>query len=219
MRHGEALGQKGAHGGQPFGHCLCLDWYANVWGYALSADGESEQVDFEHLVKRCSPSMLRLAALLVADRAIAEDVLQTALLNVYRNWSQIRSAVAADAYVRKAVVRTALNWRTRHRPRTSPLPEGVGNQEASSTPAQTQSVVDRLWLWPLVINLPARQRAVLVLRYYEDLTEAQTAEVLDMTVGTVKSHHARAIKRLRRATAETQVSPTVPTQSEGHDHA
>lgn len=154
--------------------------------------------EFELFVQRSSTPLLRLALLLVTERSLAEDVVQTALLNVFRRWNSIESRDAVHAYARQAVIRTALNWRVRYRQRNLYV---IREQSGGGSSADAvEASVDRLWLWPLVCALPPRQRAVLVLRYYADMTEADTANALGVSIGTVKSHHARAIAHLRRKT-------------------
>jgi RNA polymerase sigma-70 factor (ECF subfamily) len=85
--------------------------------------------------------------------------------------------------------------------------------EPSGADRSTGSVDERLWVWPHLKALPAKQRAVLVLRYYEDLTEAQTALALGCSVGTVKSHHSRALRTLRqRVSNPTRGTPPSSTE-------
>lgn len=169
--------------------------------------------DFETYVRESSASLLRTAFLLVGDQASAEDVLQTALLRAYRSWDRIDEPKATDAYVRRIVVRTALNWRFRYRKAQEVLTSVPVVVDEAAPDASTGAVDERLWVWPHLNALPAKQRAVLVLRYYEDLTETQTASVLGCTVGTVKSHHSRALRTLRqKVSGQTRPAQSNPTQ-------
>jgi RNA polymerase sigma-70 factor (sigma-E family) len=144
---------------------------------------------------------LRPAYLLTHDHALAEDLVQTALAKAWPAWSRIQGE--PDPYVRKVLVNTFASWWRRRwngeRP-TEVLPEvaAVDHGEAVATRA---GLVDAL------ARLPRRQRAVVVLRYFEDLTEAQTADVLGITVGTVKSQTSKALAALRVSPALTDQAP------------
>ena len=166
----------------------------------MNADAESE---FREFVALRSPALLRSAYLLVGgDWALAEDLLQAALIKTYLAWGRINDPGAREAYVRTTLATTATSWWRRrwHGERaTAELPETIGRD-------RTDTIDDRDALWPLVRDLPARQRAVLVLRFYEDFSEAETARTLGLSVGTVKSHTARALKSLRAVLKTTGAS-------------
>jgi RNA polymerase sigma-70 factor (ECF subfamily) len=160
-------------------------------GVALTRDRDAE---FREFVAARSPAMLRTSYLLAGgDWALAEDLLQSALTKTYLAWNRIRDRDAVDAYVRRTLATTATSWWRRrwHGERaTAVLPERAAGDDA-------RLVDERDALWRLVIRLPARQRAVLVLRFYEDLSEAETAHILGLSPGTVKSHTSRALATLR----------------------
>lgn len=160
-------------------------------GVALTRDRDAE---FREFVAARSPAMLRTSYLLAGgDWALAEDLLQSALTKTYLAWGRIRDRDAVEAYVRRTLATTATSWWRRrwHGERaTDVLPEGASGDEA-------RQVDERDALWRLVLRLPVRQRAVLVLRFYEDLSEAETAHVLGLSPGTVKSHTSRALATLR----------------------
>lgn len=145
--------------------------------------------EFESFVAARSTHLLRTAYLLTRDHGRAEDLLQTALAKAWLSWRRIESA--PEAYVRKVMVNTYATWWRRkwndERP-TGELPEAA-HQDADG------------WLrhdlWTALGHLPRGQRAVIVLRFFEDMTEVETAKVLECTVGTVKSQTARALTRLR----------------------
>jgi RNA polymerase sigma-70 factor (sigma-E family) len=167
---------------------------------------ESVEEEFRQFVAARSAALLRTAYLLVGDWAHAEDVLQTALTRSYLAWRRLGEIDAAEAYTRRVLVTTATSWWRRrwHGERPSEvLPE-------RSTGDATDSWLEREVLWQHVRSLPARQRAVLVLRFYEDLTEVETAKVLGVAVGTVKSHCARALTTLRARLAESGLEAAVP---------
>jgi RNA polymerase sigma-70 factor (sigma-E family) len=150
-------------------------------------------------------SLYRLAYLLAASPTGAEDLLQTTLEKAYMRWARIGQMEYAEAYVRRMLANTLVSSRRRAWIGEQPygdLPETAG--ESAELP-----VLDRSLLWPLVCALPAGQRAVIVLRYYEDLTEAQIADVLGCAPGTVKSQSSAAKGALRRALAATGVGDGV----------
>lgn len=141
-----------------------------------------------------SAALLRSAYLMVGDEALAQDLLQEALTKTYVAWPRLRDPNAAEAYTRKAITTTAISWFRRKGWRnelaTEVLPERTGN-------AAQDDIAMKAWLWAALQELPPRQRAAIVLRYYEDLTEAQTAEALDCAVGTVKSQVSAGLRKLR----------------------
>jgi RNA polymerase sigma-70 factor (sigma-E family) len=152
---------------------------------------------FASYVRARQPVLLRTARSLTANLSDAEDLLQTALAKTYVAWERIEDQRALDGYVRRALLNTRTSqWRKRRvdefscdeLPEPEPMPAG-------DDPAERQALHDAMW--QAVMRLPARQRAMVVLRYYEDLSEAQTAEVLGVSVGTVKSAVSRALGKLR----------------------
>ncbi len=159
----------------------------------------TDDADFSSFVAASSRRLLRGAYLITGDLAEAEDLLQTALERAYRRWPSIRRKDVPEAYVRKIVVTTAINAGRRRKFMSTPLDEQ--QLPGLSDPAM-ESLPGRAALLGCVRELPAGQRAVLVLRYFDDLTEAETARVLGCSVGTVKSQHARAMARLRERAAD-----------------
>ncbi len=140
--------------------------------------------------------LLRTARSLTANPSDAEDLLQTALAKTYVAWDRIEDHRALDGYVHRALMNTRTSqWRKRKVDEfvceEFPEPEAVPTPD----PAEQQAVRDVMWR--AVMKLPNRQRAMVVLRYYEDLSEAQTAEVLGVSTGTVKSAVSRALGKLR----------------------
>ncbi|MEU6203414.1 SigE family RNA polymerase sigma factor [Micromonospora musae] len=133
--------------------------------------------------------LLRAAYLVCGNRHQAEDLLQDALLKLALRWPSVRDGDPA-AYVRSILYRDAVSWWRRRRR------EWLSAQPPERSTADRDGAL-RLALHDALGQLPPRQRAVLVLRYYEDLTEASTAEVLGVTVGTVKSQCHAALRRLR----------------------
>ncbi|WP_037763556.1 SigE family RNA polymerase sigma factor [Streptomyces sp. FXJ7.023] len=147
---------------------------------------------FSSYVKARQPVLLRTARSLTANPSDAEDLLQTALTKTYVAWERIEDHRALDGYVRRALLNTRTSqWRKRK------VDEFACDElrPAGDAPAERQALRDAMWR--AITKLPARQRAMVVLRYYEDLSEAQTAEVLGVSVGTVKSAVSRALGKLR----------------------
>jgi len=157
------------------------------------------QVSFEDFVLARSGSLLRTALLLTGqDRAEAEDLLQLALERAYRHWPRICRSGEPERYVRGILANASADrWRRLARRRERPLPAtGAG----PALPDHTAAIADRDYLLRALAALPPRQRAVLVLRYFDDLSEAETAQMLGCSLGTVKSQAARGLARLRGTT-------------------
>ncbi|MGW6281040.1 SigE family RNA polymerase sigma factor [Kribbella sp. NPDC055071] len=145
-------------------------------------------VDFDAFVAARSTALLRTAYLLTRDHALAEDLVQTALAKAWFHWSRIQ-ADDPEPYVRRILVTTYASWWRRRwtgEVPTAELPE-------SPTPPRE----DGFDLWDALGRLPRRQRVVVVLRFYEDLSEAETARVMGTSPGTVKSQTSKALAKLR----------------------
>ena len=154
---------------------------------------DASRTAFQEYVAARSPALLRTAYLLTGSRPDAEDLLQTALARTYLAWDRIREREAVDGYVRRTMVnaRTSI-WRRRRVAEyaTDVLPEFPGRDGAADADLHDA-------LWTALAGLPTRQRVAVVLRYYEDLTEAETARIMGVSVGTVKSTTSRALSSLR----------------------
>ena len=153
-------------------------------------DGEA----FDEFVARAAAPLGRTAALLTGDRHLAEDLLQTALAKTYLRWHRLRDPNAAEAYVRRVMVTTLIKWRRRRWQGEIPadvLPEHATHADDYAS-ADTRDLLRQA-----LATLPPAQRAVIVLRYYEDLTEEQVARLLGCSRGTVKSRTFRALAMLR----------------------
>lgn len=148
---------------------------------------------FREFVHARGAALARVAFLLTADRHLAEDLLQSALHKTALHWRQIDEG-RREAYVRTVLYHEAVSWWRRGRSREI-VSDRVGVDRED--PAGLDRAELRLVLRDALARLTPRQRAVLVLRYYEDLTEAQTAVVLGVSVGTVKSQTRHALGRLR----------------------
>ena len=158
---------------------------------------DTAREDFRSYVAARSPALLRTAYLLTGHRSDAEDLLQTALARTFLAWDRIRDREALDGYVRQVMVNTRTSWWRRRRVDAFPtddLPEAAGSHRDFTGDLALHDA-----LWTALSTLSARQRAMVVLRYYEDLSEAETARVTGVSVGTVKSTTSRALVRLRDA--------------------
>ncbi len=154
----------------------------------------ADDEDFSSFVAASSRRLLRSAYLITGDISQAEDLLQTVLERAYRRWPSIRRTDIPEAYVRKMLVTAAVDAGRRRRVTTTPLQTDL--LPGRPDPA-VESLPGRTALLDSVRELPPGQRAVLVLRYFDDLTEAETARTLGCSVGNVKSQHAKALARLR----------------------
>jgi len=148
---------------------------------------------FRDYVRSRSRALLHTAYLLTGNRADAEDLVQSALAKTYLAWDRIEDRGALDGYVRRAMVNTHISWWRRRRLEEFPTDEipdrAVVDQSVSSELQESlRRAIDRL---------PERMRTAVMLRYYEDMTEAEVAEVLGVSLGTVKSTVSRAVAKLR----------------------
>ena len=153
--------------------------------------GTGRRAEYEAFVRARWPHLLRVAYLLTRDWAAGEDLVQTALVKVWFAWRRIDGD--PEPYVRRTIVTTFLSQR-RRRWRAELAQEQVPEPEPLD---QTAGYGDRDALWRALGNLPAGQPAVVVLRYFEDLSEEQTAKTLRISVGTVKSQTSKALAKLR----------------------
>ena len=159
----------------------------------------SAEEDFVAFVAGAWPRLVRTAFLLTGDHAQAEDLAQTALVRAHRRWRSIRRQDRPEVYVRRVMLNLHRSWWRRHRGREH-LVAQVAEPAADGAPGDDSARQDReLALARALADLPPRMRATLVLRFYEDLTERQAANVLGCSVGTVKSQTSRGLTRLRRA--------------------
>jgi RNA polymerase sigma-70 factor (sigma-E family) len=161
----------------------------------------ADDADFTSFVAASSRRLLRSAYLITGNLAEAEDLLQIALERAYLRWPTIRHKDVPEAYVRKMVFTAAIDVGRRRKLRSAPLDE---DQLGGVPDPAVEGLAGRAALMSCVRQLPAGQRAVLVLRYFDDLTEVETARALGCTLGTVKSQHARAMARLRELVADQQ---------------
>lgn len=153
-----------------------------------------DRAAFSEFVTARSAALHRAAYLMVGDVGLAQDLVQEALTKTYVAWPRLRDAGNAEAYTRKVITNTAITWFRRKgwkgERATGELPETVHGGHADH-------VADRTALMQALAQLPPRQRAAIVLRFYDDLTEAQTAAAMECAVGTVKSQVSAGLAKLR----------------------
>jgi RNA polymerase sigma-70 factor (sigma-E family) len=155
---------------------------------------DAEVEGFAQFVEARQHALLQTAVLLTGDWALAQDLVQTALVRSWPRWERIRRRDDPEIYVRRVMVNTWATWVRRRWRRERPaaaVPDSRAPGDVAAEVAVRVAVRRALGL------LPNRQRAVLVLRVFDDLSEAQVAQVLDCAVGTVKATLARAVARLR----------------------
>jgi RNA polymerase sigma-70 factor (sigma-E family) len=158
----------------------------------------AEDDEFDSFVRSRTQALLRSAYLLTGDQQLAEDLVQSALTRTHLAWRRLIDTGNAEAYARRTMYHLQVSWWRRRRvaevmPGT--VPETAGGDHAAA-------VSLRLALRAALLQLSAKQRAVLVLRFFEDRTESETADVLGVSVGTVKSQTARALARMRALAPE-----------------
>jgi len=150
---------------------------------------------FEEFAATRMPGVLRFAAVLAGDRATAEDLAQEVLIRAYARWDRIGRLDRPELYVRKMMLNEFLNWRRRS---SRQIPAGgLASEPASIAPDHAAEYNEREALLAELGKLPRRQRAVIVLRYYEDRGDSEIADLLGCSRGTVRSHASRALAALR----------------------
>jgi RNA polymerase sigma-70 factor (sigma-E family) len=151
--------------------------------------------EFGAFIRNCATPLHETAYLLCGDWHLAHDLVQDTLVKAYQHWPRVRRADSPDAYIR-AILLNEARGRWRRRERTLPVsrfPEG----REPVTPDQTDEITRRAGLLQALLALPLRQRATVILRYLEGMSERETAAVLGCSEGTVKSQSARALATLR----------------------
>jgi RNA polymerase sigma-70 factor (sigma-E family) len=159
----------------------------------MAVRSTSDVSAYSEFVTARSTSLFRTAYLVIGDYQLAQDLLQDALVRSYVAWPRLREVANAEAYTRRTIVRTAISWRRRrsfHERPTDVLPETVAIDAADGIGAHDE-------LWHALRLLPPRQRTTVVLRFCEDLSEVQTAELMNCSVGTVKRQVFLALGKLR----------------------
>jgi RNA polymerase sigma-70 factor (sigma-E family) len=160
--------------------------------------------DYETFVRALLPRMLRYATMLTGEREQAADLVQDVLVKAYRRWSRIADADHPDRYVLRMVTNGYLSWRHSRSARlitSGELPEQVRPDDFASDHAIRED------MWQRLARLPKRQRAVVVLRYYEQLADSEIAEMLGCAQATVRAHAHKALTTLRNGLTVEQLAP------------
>jgi RNA polymerase sigma-70 factor (sigma-E family) len=163
---------------------------------------DAREAHYAHFVRTRTHALLRSAYLLTGDQHLAEDLVQEALARAHRAWHRLERPENAEAYARKVMYHAQVSlWR---RPKvTEVLPGDLDAEPAGDDPAD--DTVQRLTLRRALLTLTAKQRAVIVLRFFEDCTEAEAAQLLGVSVSTVKTQTGRALERLRTLLPDLRV--------------
>ncbi len=182
------------------------------WRYRSRMEPRRADQDFTRFVVDNRAQSLRLAYLLMGDSGQAEDLVQAALLRLYRQWDRVAAADQPVAYARRAVVNQGNSW---WRSRLAHPVSYRGDMHDGAAAGDVQpdvaaAVTERDELWSALRTLPRGMRAVVVLRYYEDLSEADTARTLGISPGTVKTQASRGLARMRQALPADDARSAVP---------
>jgi RNA polymerase sigma-70 factor (sigma-E family) len=155
---------------------------------------------FEEYVAARGHALLRFGYVLTGDRHLSEDLVQEALARVHRRWGRIGALDRPDAYVRRVIVNDFLSWKRRAASRlvfVADPPDGPSAQAYGGD--HGAALADREAMWQLLERLPRQQRAVLVLRFYEDWTDEEISHLVHCSPATVRAHASKALARLRAA--------------------
>jgi RNA polymerase sigma-70 factor (sigma-E family) len=166
------------------------------------ADHGSLTVTFTEFVDARLRALLRYATVVTCDPDLAEDVVQEVLLRAQQRWERISRTEQPEAYVKRMVLNEFLSWRRRLASRVLPLRDEVLSRATPSVTDPSGQVVERDRMLTLIAALPPKQRAVIALRYYDDLSDAEIAAMLDCRRTTVRSHASRALATLRSGMEE-----------------
>lgn len=169
---------------------------------------QSDEDLFTGFVRAYSATLFRTAYLMTGDYQRAEDLLQTTFVRVYERWPKVEAMERPVGYARRMLINQAASWWRRRSSHETP---SLLRDDQPARGDRTEEVAEHERVWKAVLSLPPRQRAVTVLKFYEDLSEAEIAETLGMAPGTVKSHSHAAVRRLSDLLGEPVALPT-PTQ-------
>ena len=165
---------------------------------------DGRDAEYAEFVRTRTHALLRSAYLLTGDQHLAEDLVQEALARTHRAWGRLERSGNAEAYARKIMYHAQVSiWR---RPKVAEVLPGELPDRAAGGTDPARSAVDRVTLQRALLALSAKQRAVIVLRYFEDRTEAEAAALLGVSVNTVKTQCARGLDRLRALIPDFRVT-------------
>jgi RNA polymerase sigma-70 factor (sigma-E family) len=176
----------------------------NAPGPRVKVERKGARVTFEEFVRAQHQAFLRYAVVLTSDPDLAQDLVQDVLIRVHRRWRRVQTYERPEQYVRRAIVNAYVSWRRTWTVRNL-VPFGSPPDRPAPEPPGSESSD----LWERMARLPHRQRAAVVLRYYEGLTDAEIAEVLGCTAATVRSHVSKALAALRSDIGPQRVQETL----------
>jgi RNA polymerase sigma-70 factor (sigma-E family) len=162
-------------------------------------------VTFDEYVRLRGPALVRLARLIAGDRHRGEDLVQEVLTRAYPRWNRILAGGQPEVYLRRMLVNAHLSWRRRRS--STETADGQARIERADRADFSAEAADRDAVWRLIAELPPRQRATIVLRFYEDLDDFAIAEILGCSPVTVRTHAMRALAALRQRIAVSQEDP------------
>ena len=170
---------------------------------------DAREADYALFVRARTHALLRSAYLLTGDQHLAEDLVQEALARTHRAWGRLEKPEHAEAYARKVMYHAQVSiWR---RPKVAEvMPADFEPDRRPGSDDHADAAVERLVLRRALLTLSAKQRAVIVLRFFEDHTEAEAAQLLGVSVSTVKTQTGRALDRLRAVLPDLRVLAEVP---------
>ncbi len=151
---------------------------------------------FDEYVRLRGPALVRLARLIAGDRHRGEDLAQEVLTRAYPRWSRILAGGRPDVYLRRMLINAHLSWRRRRS--SGEMADGPARVERADPADISTAAAERDAVWRLIARLPPKQRATIVLRFYEDLDDCAIAEILDCSPATVRTHTMRALAALRQ---------------------
>ena len=160
----------------------------------VQMSGATRDAEFSAYMAARQPALIRTAFLLAGDRATAEDLVQTSLAKLYLSWDKVLNREAIDGYVRRIMINEHNSLWRRAWKRTEVASEVVADHSVVDVYDDGRAAA----VWELVKTLPRKQRTVIVLRYYEQLSEAEIAHTMGISTGTVKSQASRALAALRQ---------------------
>jgi RNA polymerase sigma-70 factor (sigma-E family) len=166
-------------------------------------DSVDNSDEFDAFVRARKPSLLRAAYLLTGDQYLAEDLVQSALARTHRSWHRLNDSGNAEAYTRKIMYHLQVSF-WRRRKVAEVLPGELPDRQRSRLAEDSGQITLRITLRAALLRLTAKQRAVLVLRFFEDRSEVEAAESLGVSVGTIKSQTSKALARLREVAPELE---------------
>ncbi len=153
--------------------------------------------DYASFVRARAQALLRSAYLLTGDQQLAEDLVQEALARTHQAWSRLREVGNAEAYARRTMYHVHVSVWRRRRGLREELPGNLP-EPAKGHADEAESIAVRMTLEQALRSLSTRQRSVVILRYFDGCTDAESAEILGVSVSTVKTQLARALNQLRR---------------------